>query len=105
MAVCVFVSCAGCSINPARTTLTCIVTGDLPVGGSVVYSVPVRPTQTGTFNATGTVTANKDINPTNNGPAITTITVVRGWQLRACGRPHDCSRSCSSHPASCLLQP
>jgi hypothetical protein len=51
------------------------------------------------------VTANKDINPTNNGPAITTITVVRGWQLRACGRPHDCSRSCSSHPASCLLQP
>ena len=70
-------------MNPARTTLTCTVPGGLPVGGNVTYPVPVKPTQTGTFNATGFVTANGDFNTTNNGPAVTTITVVRGLQLWA----------------------
>lgn len=67
---------AGCAVS--GTTLTCTVAGGMAVGGAVSYWVPVAPTQTGTFSATASVTANGDSNTANNGPAVATITAVRG---------------------------
>lgn len=62
-------------------TLTCVVAGGLAVGASTTYAVSVQPIQTGTFNATGVVTATGDSNTANNGPAVTTVTVVRAYLL------------------------
>lgn len=70
MCICV----TGCAVS--GQTMTCNATSPINVGGSVRYSIEVQAVQPGTFNTSATVTANGDINPANNGPAINSIVVV-----------------------------
>ena len=64
----------GCSA--AGQTVTCNV-GTIPAGGSSSIPLIVKPTAPGPLVTSGTVTATGEQNTANNGPANTTITVVR----------------------------
>jgi uncharacterized repeat protein (TIGR01451 family) len=57
-------------------TITCNI-GTIPPGGSKDVPITVRPTDPGPLTTTGNVTADNEQNTDNNGPANTTITVVR----------------------------
>jgi uncharacterized repeat protein (TIGR01451 family) len=64
----------GCSAS--GQTVTCSI-GDMPPGGSSSIPLLVKPTVPGPLVTSGTVTAGGEQNTANNGPANTTITVVR----------------------------
>jgi uncharacterized repeat protein (TIGR01451 family) len=64
----------GCSAS--GQTVTCVI-GDMPPGSSSSIPLVVRPTVPGPLVTSGTVTATGEQNTANNGPANTTITVVR----------------------------
>jgi uncharacterized repeat protein (TIGR01451 family) len=64
----------GCSAS--GQTVTCSI-GDMAPGGSSSIPLLVKPTVPGPLVTSGTVTAGGEQNTANNGPANTTITVVR----------------------------
>ncbi|WIA14013.1 hypothetical protein OEZ85_002573 [Tetradesmus obliquus] len=66
----------GCAAS-GNTTVTCTIAGIIAAGGNSTLPIVVRPTAAGPFTTSATVTATGEQDTANNGPANTTITVVR----------------------------
>jgi uncharacterized repeat protein (TIGR01451 family) len=86
----------GCSASDQ--TVTCAI-GDMPPGGSSSIPLLVKPTVPGPLVTSGTVTADGEQNTANNGPANTTITVVRTCAVyNEDGSSFPCGSSATPNP-------
>ena len=66
---------AGCTA--VAGTVTCLVPGSIPVGDSTTVTILVTPRGPGPFTTNTTVSSPSDDNLSNNGPALSTVTVTR----------------------------
>lgn len=71
--------------------MTCLISGDVAVGGNATVPIVLQPTGPGPYVTNTTASSPGEPNTSNNGPVSSTVTVLRTCAVyNSTGGPYDC---------------